>query len=383
MARIKRNMQIGLVGMTLAFCTATQAGIIARDAVFPVDFTEDGLTDDQLRIGFNGVEGGVIVNSLAGPTTLSTNYSGSVAAVLGQGGSEGGLAVTGNGSLGSAEVDFSGKSVFAGLGAGSTGLLNVTNGGSTKFENINAGANGGTGIIAAVGYFGDSNQTVIDVADQISLGRSSGGFGIIRLENSTLRAGGGTVAGESDGSGAARIELNQGSRFQSLFLDLNPNTFLFGNGGTLQGALFGLGGTIAPGLSPGNLTVDGTADLRTGVLELEWDGLSAFDIFTVTEKILLGKDFQINLTLGALPTGILDLNQFLITPEISLQGFSFFENFSVSYGSGITSGVTQIAFNGAVRSFEAKASVSEPSLLALLSLGLIGLNFARRRHLRA
>jgi hypothetical protein len=77
-------------------------------------------------------------------------------------------------------------------------------------------------------------------------------------------------------------------------------------GGTLHADvvdfdLINNGGTISPGQSPGNTTIEGQLQINSGVLEIELASPEYFDTVTATASAIVGGDLHVRLAAGFVP----------------------------------------------------------------------------------
>jgi fibronectin-binding autotransporter adhesin len=220
-----------------------------------------------------------------------------------------------------------------------------------------------------------------------------------------------TTAGTYANSGTTRVEdsttvMTIGTGGASAYTQTAGETVLVGgamidasvfnlNGGELKGTgiidssvVTGGTNTIAPGLSPGALTIEGNLTLSAGsTLDMEIGGLTQgtlYDYLDVNGTLTLAgllnlsflNDFQNSLGMGSLFT--------LATSDAAVLGsFSNVANggfltdmaslhtFSVHYGAGSLYNPNNVVLY---------AVTPEPGRAVLLMLGLLGLTLRRKRH---
>lgn len=187
------------------------------------------------------------------------------------------------------EVDSADASLtISSFQAGTTGTLNLTGGAQLTIGGPEAGDDGdvfvgasfvdfsvpvgGTGTLNVTG--GGSELTVVDdifVGAPIDLG--GGG-----TSNGTLTVGdGGTI-------NADRVVIGAGG-------------VLNGNGGVINANLVVDGGTVAPGASPGILTVNGDFEVLNGALQIEIGGdqPGEFDVLNILGDFIATEPFTIDI----------------------------------------------------------------------------------------
>lgn len=310
---------------------------------------------------------------------------------------------TGANATGTVTVTGAGSTLTAGgifLGSGevnNTSSLLVQNGATVTTNQVSPGVGGGLSI----GGSTSATVTVSGTGSTLNVGPITAGFfagkevliggfgtGTLLIENSgTVNAAGGNVivSGGIFGtqtSAPGVLTVRTGGTLTADTVTINANGTLNGDG-TIIGDVVLNGGTISPGNSPGTLNIDGNLALTDGMVVIELDSPSVFDVLNVTGDITVGEDFQFNLVFGFAPAGeTFDLEDFF-TGFSSLAfdpNFSLFDNINVS-GLAAGSFVT-IALADAERTIR-QASVPLPNTLLLILIGLAGFGIVRRRELRA
>ena len=172
--------------------------------------------------------------------------------------------------------------------------------------------------------------------------------------------------------GASELIVRNGAVAMAGLILIGPNGTVKGNAGTLQGAVENHG-TIAPGESPGTLTIQGDlVQAADGKLVIEIGGSvpGSFDVLNVSGKFTLGGTLEIDLLNGFTP-GANDVFDFLQVG--SFEGS--FANFILpTFGNGQT-----LHLNFGPNGISAVSAVSAVNAVWLLGSGLLGLWGARRR----
>lgn len=215
--------------------------------------------------------------------------------------------LTGTGELGvhgGSVLEVRGSTGYFSVGDGGTGTLIVSDGGQVILEDPDGLA---SGYVATTG--------------------ASSGTVQVQGTGSILNAGSFVAAGLdfnlADSGGDATLEVGSGGTIAADTIQLGTSAILRGNGGTLLGDLLN-GGTVAPGASPGTITVGGEySQLAGGKLVIEIGGLTPgidFDVLDVTGAASLDGTLEVVLINGFLPQ-LTDVFQFLLAGSIE-GGFS-------------------------------------------------------------
>ncbi|MCG3146454.1 MAG: hypothetical protein HONDAALG_04546 [Gammaproteobacteria bacterium] len=210
--------------------------------------------------------------------------------------------LTGTGALGvhgGSVLEVRGSTGYFSVGDGGAGVLTVSDGGRVMLENPDGLA---SGYIATTG--------------------TSSGTVQVQGADSLLNAGSFLAAGLdfnlADSGGDAILQVGNGGTIAADTIQLGTSAILRGNGGTLLGNLLN-GGTVAPGTSPGTITVDGDySQLPGGRLVIEIGGLAPgidFDVLDVTGTASLDGTLEVVLINGFVPQ-LADVFQFLLAGSI-------------------------------------------------------------------
>ncbi len=296
-------------------------------------------------------------------------YTGAFLTIGSAGGSNGTMTV---GSASSMTMTSGLDGAYIGLGRdeGALGRLTVEGGGSITYENpaddgfIEIGqndpdaANGGVGIMTVTGI---GSEVVFD--GEVSVGNSMG-----------------------TGSSTGLLTVADGGRLETRTINLWDGGFLLGNGGTIEADVFAHAGSfIAPGASPGIMTIDGNLSLLAGsTLKLEFAGSQAgdFDVLNVLGDLFADGPFNIVFSfLDGYEPGEAETFDFLNVGG-SFQS-DFFDLAQISFlGLQNTSASLAIGPNGTLSAiFVEVAPIPLPATVWMLFAGVGALGFVRRKRL--
>ena len=272
--------------------------------------------------------------------------------------------------------------------AGSFGTVNVDGPGSRVVisgpNNPNeTGINNGS---INIGREGDGRLNILNggqvtnaALGEMAIGRFAGSRGSVLVSGtgSELSAGSLLSIGRS-GGGEGVLVIRDGATVRADETILGPGGFLGGcDGGTLVSQLTVAGGILAPGCSPGKLTIVGDLIFNDGLMLLEAFGPGQIDEIEVQGKLIIGADAEIDILLGFEPLDVLSF--FTATDGILID-----KNFSgpsvfTSLGSDVPVG-SSVTIQIGTETFDVRVQgAPEPGTLALLGLGLAGLAATRRR----
>ncbi len=293
----------------------------------------------------------------------------------------------------SSSLDVAGEAVFgrAGgaelfVGAGgqlrSGASLLASEAGSRALATVSGlGTSWLAGSTLVVGGAGEATLTVedratVEVAGDLVLGDERGGVGRLLANGSPgdgiavgVAAQGRAVVG---GDGAGRAELNHDGFLRASVIEVTDTGVVHGDGGFLDAPLVINNGFIAPGLSPGVLTVTGHYEQGPdGALHIEIAGAGAgqYDVLEVLGDASIAGEVIFELIDGFLPDRN-DSFAFLQVAgllDVSAATFRFLDSgpvvgFDLSFGSG----------GGRLIVSAVAASVAEPGGLGAVLLLAVG-----------
>jgi fibronectin-binding autotransporter adhesin len=281
-----------------------------------------------------------------------------------------------------------GDEMVVGSNSGSTGTYNISGTGQLQGHAIYVGENGN-------GYVNQSGQdTSVRLGDLLVLGNKVTGYGEYTLGSGTLRVQdvivvgshgkgvfnqtGGTVTADqvvvASSTGSTGVYNIQAGTLTANSVTVNAGGLLKGSG-TIYAPINVTGGTVAPGNSPGTLTVNGNYsqdENSTLLVELGGTGIGQYDVLQVNGDAKLAGTLKILLDGYTPTTGSIYIYDILVASGTVTGRFDTIDasttgwNWTVDY---LTSGV-QLTANSAV---------PIPGAVWLLASGLVALVGIRRR----
>jgi len=359
--------------------------------------------DAVMQIGREDGASGIM--NIQGGSTVSVTSSSTLAlAQVGRQDTDtsGVLNVTGTGTTLTVEGP---ESVFqVGRASGSTGVMNVTDranvsiggGKAALLVGQEAGSIGSVQITggATVDVSGsvDSDVTVGNAFINPDISRPNAGTGSLTVSgiDSKLSVGDGVWFGAqlSHGgvSGTGTVSVKDGGEIAAARVTAGQGGLLNGNG-TVTANVFGDGGTIAPGNSPGSspdtLTIDGNLTLDNGLLMLDTiSGVS--DLLDVSGDVTIGANAAFKLLFDELPvSGGKNLDDYFDASKPVFDNGFLGTAISVLTGNPSQAGDILLVTYGANSIDVAAQVVPVPAALPLFfsALGVMGV-IARRKRAR-
>lgn len=185
------------------------------------------------------------------------------------------------------------------------------------------------------------------------------------------------------------LNVNTGGTVNASTVYVNEDGVLKGDGGIINANVIVSGGTVAPGASPGEMTINGDFTVEQGIIELEYFGLGLGeqDVFNVSGAVLFGENAQIDLLFGFVPSIEVELESYFFASSIEFSNnFNFLDNINVMFTelSGVVDGDSFIisfagnSFNYVFRSNV--MDVSSPPIVTLFILIIALIAKTRKNH---
>lgn len=236
-------------------------------------------------------------------------------------GTTGTLSVSGAGASVSARSGVDDSGLTVGRDSGASGTVTVKDGAQLSLDGDRSrltigqlGGSSGQMTIANGGQVTVDGATDGDVfvgAAFAAFGRPNGGSGSLSITGvgSTLTVLDNVIVGAPEsfggGSSSGTLTIANGGVLNADDVFIGTGGVLNGDGGTINAGLTIDGGVIAPGASPGILTINGDLTILDGILEIEVGGLAPgeFDVLNVTGDLVAPTALSIQLTFlnGFLP----------------------------------------------------------------------------------
>ncbi len=312
---------------------------------------------DGGKINYNGT--GVVNPNFIGNAFIGFGGHGTVN-VAGTGSA---LAINGAGSALTVGIAHSEQSSTA------IGALNVTDGGAVLLENTGLLFGSFVSVAPVTGAIGtvvvDGQNSMLD----------AGSFLLIS-SNYTLNDFGGDpndlIPDITPGIGT--VTVKNGARIETDFgIGVGNGGTLNGNGTITGGVFVASGGTIAPGLSPGALNIDGDLVLQTGsklLVEIAGSTPGQFDLINVTGTLVAGGTLEIQLINGFVPK---EGDNFAFLLATNFVG-TFDQIIAPTFDNGKT-----LHLDFGPNGVSAAVAVPTPAAIYLLLAGLGFLGLKRRR----
>ena len=179
--------------------------------------------------------------------------------------------------------------------------------------------------------------------------------------------------------GEGVLQVDSGGLAKAGAFIVGPGGVITGDGGVLEGLVQLQGGTLAPGNSPGRITVVGDLVISSGTLLLEALGAGQVDGIDVLGTVSIGAGVSFEVLLGFAPAATLDF----ITATGGVQlapGFAGPQVYALLGSDAPAGGEVQVRIGTQTFAAAVTTPVPEPAGWALLLAGLAAL---RARHLRA
>ena len=279
---------------------------------------------------------------------------------------------------GGAQVDLTGEqaSVQIGRDAGAQGVLTMDEG----------------SVLTLSGTQSPSVQVGAAFPD---FGRDEGGSGTLLLSGAgtRLETSGNVIIGAptafGDGTGSGMVSVSQGATLQAERVFVGTGGVLTGNSGFIDANVTLDGGVIAPGASPGSMSVFGNFDAFSGIFDFEFAGSTPglFDTLDIFGDLMIGNDvtFRFSFLDGFLPAASTEFNFLNVKGDVFGELSNvMFEGIEDSFGLSLFSKdgsfvlAQSASFPG--ENGDTVAPIPLPASVLLLATGVAGLAALRRRR---
>jgi T5SS/PEP-CTERM-associated repeat protein len=391
----------------------------------------DNLDGAYMQVGRNDASGAMTMQNGSAVTLAGTKAGSFTSLNVGghlDGNSFGDLTV--NASDVSVSGGAGGASVNIGRGAASVGSASFSNGATlslTSDDRARIGVGDGSGAFGSLSFTDGSVVTLNSAKSFIDVGGTVGSIGVLTITGGStvtlttddpteadvlvggaysdfggraaagdgvlMVSGAGShlsltdnlVVGALGGESSGRLTVASGGKVTAKTVWIGLGGRLDGNGGLLLADVIVYGGLLAPGASPGEMTISGDLSLSAGgMLEMEVDGAGTgeFDVLNVagaldlsggTTTFVFDQAFfdEVETNYALMPL----LSSFFPWQDLSvLSGFSYW---------GAVDGATTFSLNfdalGALSAIDGVSQVPLPAALPSLMLGIGALVALRRR----
>ncbi len=251
--------------------------------------TVTGVGSNLLLSGSDASFGAFLHVGRAGTGTLNVLDGGMVSISAANGAPFGGVHVGGSGLQAANEVGGIGT-----VNVGSNGRIEVT--GDKNVQIVLGEHQGGVGTLNITGGGQVTLSRPANPADPneksgVLLGAAPGAHGVALVQGQGSLLDGGAFIGigadRTGSQGSGVLTVRDGGTAMADVIRIGSGGVLNGNG-TVHGAVTNDGGIIAPGNSPGTLTIVGSL-VSTGIIEIQVEGLGAgqFDVLNVVGPLNL------------------------------------------------------------------------------------------------
>lgn len=354
---------------------------------------EQGASFEGLFINVGRSNGGVGTLNVDGSgTTASLSGTGAFMTVGREGGSQGTANITNGAQVNISSIAASATGFQIGRDSGSSGVINVSGGASLNVTGPQARAHIGRGTSGTLnitdgGTVKLSSTTsagaVLNVGNTSLSAVPTPGNGVVNISGigSALildsKTGPATVnVGVNGNTGVLNVS-DQGAVYAQNVI-IGANGTLTGDNGTINANVTVNGGIIAPGNSPGVMTLNGDLIFNSGTLfsEIAGLGIGEFDVLNINGMA----SFTAGMFAFSFLDGFLPTTSSQWTFLTASNGITGWENLGLSV-AGLNGDYTYfISADGNNLNFNVTVTpVPEPEIYAMMAIGLGLLGFVRRR----